>query len=76
MELGRVVFLPSARRIGARKTPVGQALAEGGEVLETTSTRRVVKVELDAAKPVVARRGDGVRVTFLEAARCAAGSRA
>ncbi len=64
VELGRVAFLPSARRIGARKTPVGQALAEGGEVLETTSTRRVVKVELDVEKQSYARRGDGVRVTL------------
>jgi peptidoglycan hydrolase-like protein with peptidoglycan-binding domain len=64
VELGRVIFLPSARRIGARKSPVGQALAEGAEVLETTSTRRVVKVELDVAKQSYARRGDGVRVTL------------
>jgi peptidoglycan hydrolase-like protein with peptidoglycan-binding domain len=64
VELGRVAFLPSARRIGARKTPVGHALAEGGEVLETTSTRRVVNVELDVAKQSYARRGDGVRVTL------------
>jgi Putative peptidoglycan binding domain len=64
LELGRVAFLPSARRIGARTTPVGQALAEGSEVLETTSTRRVVKVELDVAEQSFARRGDGVRVTL------------
>jgi hypothetical protein len=64
VELGRVVFLPGARRIGARETPVGQALAEGAEVLETTSTRRVVKVELDVSKQALARRGDGVRVTL------------
>jgi hypothetical protein len=64
VELGRVVFLPGARRVGARKTAVGQALAEGGEVLETTSTRRVVKVELDVAKQALARRGDAVRVTL------------
>jgi Putative peptidoglycan binding domain len=64
VELGRVVFLPSARRVGARRTAVGQALAEGGEVLDTTSTRRVVKVELDVAKQASARRGDSVRVTL------------
>jgi peptidoglycan hydrolase-like protein with peptidoglycan-binding domain len=64
VELGRVIFLPSARRIGARKSPVGQALAEGAGVLETTSTRRVVKVELEVAKQSYARRGDGVRVTL------------
>jgi peptidoglycan hydrolase-like protein with peptidoglycan-binding domain len=64
VELGRVAFLPSARRIGARRTPIGQAVAEGGAVLETTSTRRVVKIELDVAKQSYARRGDGVRVTL------------
>jgi peptidoglycan hydrolase-like protein with peptidoglycan-binding domain len=64
VELGRLVFFPSARRVGARKTAIGQALAEGGEVLDTTSTQRVVKVELDVAKQSSARRGDGVRVTL------------
>jgi hypothetical protein len=64
VDLGRVVFLPGARRIGARRTAIGGAAAEGSEILETTSTRRVVKVELDAAKQSLARRGDGVRVTL------------
>lgn len=64
VELGRVVFLPGPRRIGARKTAVGQALAEAAEVLDTTSTRRVVKVELDVAKQSLARRGERVRVTL------------
>jgi peptidoglycan hydrolase-like protein with peptidoglycan-binding domain len=64
LELGRVVFLPGARRIGARKTPVGQALADGSEVLETSSTRHVVEVELDVEKQAYARRGDRVRVTL------------
>jgi hypothetical protein len=64
VELGRVVFLPGARRIGARKTAVGQALAEGGEVLETSSTRRVVTVELDVAKQSLARAEEAVRVAL------------
>jgi Putative peptidoglycan binding domain len=64
VELGRVVFLPGARRAGARKTPVGQTLPDGGQVLETSSPRHVVKVELDVAKQALARRGDGVRVTL------------
>jgi peptidoglycan hydrolase-like protein with peptidoglycan-binding domain len=64
VDLGSVVFLPGPRRIGARRTAIGQAVREGGEILETTSTRRVVKVELDAAKQALARRGDGVRVTL------------
>ncbi len=64
VELGRVVFLAGARRIGARRAAIGQAVGEASEILETTSTRRVVKVELDAAKQSLARRGDGVRVTL------------
>jgi len=62
--LGRVVFLPGARRIGQRKATTGQVLSGGQEVLETTSTRRVVKVELDAGLQALARRGDSVEVTL------------
>jgi peptidoglycan hydrolase-like protein with peptidoglycan-binding domain len=64
VELGQVVFLPGARRIGAKRTAIGAAAAEGSEIIETTSTSRVVKVELDAAKQSLARRGESVRVTL------------
>lgn len=64
VELGRVVFLPGPRRIGARSAAVGQPLADGQEVVETTSTRRVVTVELEAAKQALVRRGDRVLVTL------------
>jgi hypothetical protein len=64
VELGRVVFLPGARRIGEHKTAVGSVLGAGSEVLETSSTKRVVTVELDAALQSLARRGDGVEVTL------------
>jgi peptidoglycan hydrolase-like protein with peptidoglycan-binding domain len=62
VELGRVVFLPGARRIGEHKTEVGSVLAASAEVLDTSSTRRVVTIELDAALQSIARKGDGVEV--------------
>ena len=64
VELGTVVFLPGRRRAAARRTVVGQPLTDGQQVIETTSTRRVVKVELDVAKQTIVRRGDAVRVTL------------
>jgi peptidoglycan hydrolase-like protein with peptidoglycan-binding domain len=68
VELGRVVFLPGARRIGQRKTSVGSVLSAGTEVFETSSTRRVVTVELDAAMQGLARRGERVEVTLPDGA--------
>jgi hypothetical protein len=64
VELGRVVFLPGARRIGEHRTTVGAALSSGSEVLDTSSTRRVVTIELDAALQSLARKGDRVQVTL------------
>jgi len=68
VELGRVVFLPGARRIGERKSSVGSVLSAGTEVLETSSTRRVVTVELDAALQSLARSGERVEVTLPDGA--------
>jgi membrane fusion protein, multidrug efflux system len=64
VELGRVAFLPGPRRIGERKAAVGQVLSGPQEVLETTSTRRVVTVELDVSLQSLAREGAGVAVTL------------
>jgi hypothetical protein len=64
VELGRVVFLPGARRIGEHRTSVGSVLSAGSEVLDTSSTRRAVTIELDAALQSLAREGDRVQVTL------------
>jgi peptidoglycan hydrolase-like protein with peptidoglycan-binding domain len=64
VELGRVVFLPGARRVGEHRTSVGGVLSAGSEVLDTSSTRRVVTVELDAGLQSLARAGDRVEVTL------------
>jgi Putative peptidoglycan binding domain len=64
VEVGRVVFLPGARRIGEHTTELGSVLAAGAEVLDTSSTRRVVTIELDAALQSLARKRSGVEVTL------------
>jgi len=68
VELGRVVFLPGARRIGQHKASVGAVPGTGGEVLDTSSTKRVVKVELDVTLQSLARKGSRVEVTLADGA--------
>jgi peptidoglycan hydrolase-like protein with peptidoglycan-binding domain len=72
VELGRVAFLPGPRRVGERKVAVGSLIGAGAEVLVTSSTRRVVTVELDASLQNIARKGDRVEIT-LPAGRTVAG---
>jgi peptidoglycan hydrolase-like protein with peptidoglycan-binding domain len=64
VELGRVVFLPGPRRVGERKASVGSLLGDGSEVVDTSSTKRVVSIELDASLQSIARKGDRVEVTL------------
>jgi hypothetical protein len=68
VELGRVAFARGARRIGDRKTAVGAVLGPDVEVLDTSSTKRVVKVELDAGLQSLARKGARVEVTLADGA--------
>jgi Putative peptidoglycan binding domain len=63
IDLGQIVFLPGPRRIGQLKTTVGAALQPGaGEVMDTTSTRRLVTVKLEAGKQSLVKEGDRVIV--------------
>jgi peptidoglycan hydrolase-like protein with peptidoglycan-binding domain len=75
VELGRVVFLPGERRVGPVKVALGSTgggSSPGGgngnsaatEIMETTSTRRVVTVKLDATKQAVAQVGAHVTITL------------
>jgi len=64
VELGRVVFMPGPRRIGGHTAAVGSILGSGAEVLDTSSTKRVVSVPLDATKQSLAREGGRVTVTL------------
>ena len=56
IELGRVVFLPGARRVTQRTAAVG-GRAGPGPAITTTSTHRVVTIKLDAADQRSARVG-------------------
>jgi multidrug efflux system membrane fusion protein len=68
VQLGRVVFLPGPRRVGEHKASVGSVLGGSSEVLVTSSTKRVVAVELDASLQDLARQGARVQVTLPDGA--------
>jgi peptidoglycan hydrolase-like protein with peptidoglycan-binding domain len=60
--LGQIAFLPGPRRVGQVATTVGAPLQPGGEVLDTTSTRRVVTVDLEVNQQSLVHEGDAVTV--------------
>jgi peptidoglycan hydrolase-like protein with peptidoglycan-binding domain len=62
VQLGQIVFLPGPRRIGQLKTTAGALLQPGAEVVETSSTRRAVTVDLEADKQALVKKGDEVGV--------------
>lgn len=70
VELGRVAFLPGPQRVTGLDATLGEALAGGGRgqpstaVLRTSSTRRVVRVELEPDEGSIARPGRRVRVVL------------
>jgi multidrug efflux pump subunit AcrA (membrane-fusion protein) len=69
VELGDVVLLPGPRRIGQEKVTVGALVQPGTEVMDTSSTRRVVTIDLDADKQSLVQRGDKVAVTLPDGSR-------
>jgi peptidoglycan hydrolase-like protein with peptidoglycan-binding domain len=66
VELGRIVFLPGARRVTTVDAHIGQLLPPSptAPVLSTTSTRQVATVDLDAARQTEAVVGEHVDVTL------------
>ena len=62
VDLGEVVFLPGARRIGAHKASVGSSAQPGVELLATTSTKQIVTVPLEADRQDLIAVGDRVTV--------------
>ena len=62
VELGEIVFLPGARRIGEHRASLGTVMQPGAEVMETSSTRQVVTVKLDATRQGLVGEGDRVSV--------------
>jgi peptidoglycan hydrolase-like protein with peptidoglycan-binding domain len=64
VELGEAIFLPGERRVQKLDAGVGEQLHPGAPVLETTSTRRRVEVDLEADRQDLVRVGDAVEVTM------------
>ena len=64
LDPGDVAFLPDARRVGSHKAEIAAQAQPGAALFETTSTRRIVTVDLDATAQDLARKGAAVRVTL------------
>jgi peptidoglycan hydrolase-like protein with peptidoglycan-binding domain len=62
VELGDVVFLPTARRMGARALEVGQIVAAGTQIAATTTPERIVTLDLGASDQELLAKGDRVRI--------------
>ena len=64
VELGRVVYAPSAVRVDSHDAAVGDAVQPGAVVLAYTGTARVVTVELEVSDQRLAKKGATVSVTL------------
>lgn len=62
LELGEVVFQQGVRRVGKVTAALGAPIAAGGEVMNTTSTRREVTIELEPEKQSYVHVGGKVQV--------------
>ena len=65
---GEAVFRAGGSRVGVVKTPVDSAVAPGTEIVELTSTRREVTVDLEADRQELVRAGDAVTVELPDGA--------
>lgn len=64
VDLGRVVFQPSAVRIDSRTVEPGAPAQPGSEMLQVSGTGRVATVQLDVADQRLAEKGAKVDVTL------------
>jgi hypothetical protein len=62
LDLGRVVFLPTAARVTAVPATLGGPAS--GPIMTATSTTRQVSVDLDASQQSVVKAGDHVTITL------------
>ena len=61
---GDAVFLPGPRRVGKLSTSIGGRVGPGAPVMETSSTRRIVTVKLEARRQTLVAVGQTVTVTL------------
>lgn len=64
LNLGQVVFLPTAVRVTSVLATLGAPSQPGAALLEATSTTPVVSVNLDAARQTQVKQGDTVTITL------------
>ena len=64
VDFGEVVFLPEAMRVTGRKVEPGLSIGPGSVVLEGSSARQVVSLDLDADRQEIVSVGDTVAVTM------------
>lgn len=64
LKLGQAVFLPTAARIASVMATLGAPARPGGPVLQATSTKREVIVDLDPAQQSEVKVGDRVTITL------------
>jgi hypothetical protein len=64
LDLGQAVFLPTAARVTAVSATLGAPAQPGAAILTTSSTARVVTVQLDAAQQSDIKVGDTVTITL------------
>lgn len=64
VELGQVVFAPSAVRVDSLQAAVSDPVAPGQKVLSYTGTTKAVTVSLEAADQRLAKKGAAVSVTL------------
>jgi peptidoglycan hydrolase-like protein with peptidoglycan-binding domain len=65
VERGEVVFLPgAARRIGAHEAEIGAGIQPGTPIASTSSTRRIVTIDLEATRQDLVRKGAAVSVVL------------
>ena len=62
IELGQIVFLPGAARIGEVKAETGSPVGPPAPVLTATGTTRIVSIDLDASKQALVKVGDKVEI--------------
>jgi peptidoglycan hydrolase-like protein with peptidoglycan-binding domain len=65
VELGEVVFLPgTARRMGGHEGEIGAGIQPGTPIATTSSTRRIVTIDLEATRQDLVRKGAAVSVVL------------
>jgi peptidoglycan hydrolase-like protein with peptidoglycan-binding domain len=69
LELGEVVFLPHAVRVGGVRMSLGERIGPGQVIAPVTSTTRVVTIDLDAEEQEVVAEGDAVTIELPDGTR-------